>query len=174
MQRYFDTLADTLVGVWVPGWQPRAKVRENARAKFYFFDPGVVRTLANRVRDPLHDLEKGPLLETLLLHELRAAMVYLNTGGEITYWRTPAGVEIDFIWKRGDWAVAIEVKGAVRWQREFSSALHRALEGRMVSQAYGVYLGSQILRVGQVQVFPLQNFLKHLWAGSVLAGTKAG
>jgi predicted AAA+ superfamily ATPase len=168
VQRYFDTLVDTLVGVWVPGWRPRVKVRESAHPKFYFFDPGVVRTLANRVRDPLHDLEKGPLLETLVLHELRSAMSYLDVGGEISYWRTPAGVEIDFIWSRGDSTVAIEVKGAVRWQREFSSALQRALQAGMVSRAYGVYLGEQALQIGQVQVFPFQDFLKHLWAGDVL------
>jgi predicted AAA+ superfamily ATPase len=173
VQRYFDTLVGTLVGIWVPGWQPRAKVRETARAKFYFFDPGVVRTLANRVRDPLHDLEKGPLLETLVLHELRSAIAYLNLGGEISYWRTPAGVEIDFVWTRGDSAVAIEVKGAVHWQRKFSSALHRAMESRMVSKAYGIYLGDRALRIGQVQVFPLHDFLNRLWAGCVLSGTTA-
>ena len=81
---------------------------------------------------------------------------------------TPAGVEIDFIWSRGDSVVAIEVKSAVRWQREFSSALQRALQAGMVSRAFGVHLGGQALRVGQVQVFPLQEFLKRLWAGDVL------
>jgi predicted AAA+ superfamily ATPase len=74
----------------------------------------------------------------------------LPAGGEFSYWRTPAGVEIDFIWTRGDSAVAIEVKSAARWQREFTSRLHRALEEGMVSQVYGVYLGSQIQRIGQV------------------------
>jgi len=173
VQRYFDTLVDTLVGIWVPAWQPRAKVREAAHAKFYFFDCGVVRTLANRVRDPLHDLEKGPLLETLVLHELRSAMMYLGTGGEVCYWRTPAGVEIDFIWSRGDAAVAIEVKSATRWHREFSAVLQRALLERMVSRAFGVYLGSRALRIGPVQVLPVRDFLNGLWAGSVLVGSAA-
>jgi hypothetical protein len=57
----------------------------------------VTRTLANRVRDKLSDLEKGPLLETYILHEMRSAASYHNAGGEISYWRTPAGVEIGFI-----------------------------------------------------------------------------
>jgi predicted AAA+ superfamily ATPase len=169
VQRYFDTLIDTLVGVWVPGWQPRAKVREAVRAKFYFFDTGVVRTLANRLRDPLSDWEKGALLETFVLHELRAARAYINTGGEISYWRTPAGLEIDFIWVRGDKAVAIEVKGATQWRREYSRALRCALEEKTVSHGYGVYLGSRRLREGQVQVYPIQEFLKQLWSGDVLA-----
>jgi predicted AAA+ superfamily ATPase len=169
VQRYFDTLTDTLVGVWVPGWQPRAKVREAVRPKFYFFDTGAVRTLANRVRDPLTDWEKGPLLETYVLHELRAAVAYLNVGGEISYWRTPAGVEIDFIWARGDKAVAIEVKSAPQWRSGYSRPLQRALEEKTVTAGYGVYLGSRNLREGPVQIFSIQEFLKRLWAGDILA-----
>ena len=167
-QRYFDTLIDTLIGVWVPGWQPRAKVREAVRPKFYFFDAGVVRTLANRVRAPLSDLEKGPLLETFLLHELRSAMSYLNTGGEFSYWRTPAGVEIDFIWTRGDTAVAIEIKSSTSWHRKDSSALHRAIEGKLVSRACGVYLGGKELREGRVWMHTVSGFLKRLWGGEIL------
>lgn len=169
VQRYFDTLIDTLVGVWVPGWQPRAKVREAVRPKFYFFDTGVTRTLANRVRDKLNDLEKGPLLETYILHEMRSAAAYLNAGGEISYWRTPAGVEIDFIWVRGDTAVAIEVKAATVWRREYSSALSRALEEKLVSRAYGVYAGRIPLRQGKLRIYPVREFLKHLWAGDILS-----
>jgi uncharacterized protein len=173
VQRYFDTLADTLVGTWIPGWQPRAKVREAVRPKFYFFDSGVVRTLSNRVREPLADLENGPLLETFILHEMRAAIAYLNTGGEISYWRTPAGVEIDFVWARGDTTVAIEVKSAANWHSRHSSVLRRALEGRVVSRAFGVYLGRAVLREGGVYVFPLGEFLRQLWAGEILAASPA-
>jgi hypothetical protein len=104
-------------------WQPHAKVREAVRAKFYFFDAGVVRILANRVRDPLTNGEKGPLLETFRLHDIRAAAAHLNVGGEICYWHTPAGVEIDFIWARGDNAVVPEVKRGSQRRSEYSSPL---------------------------------------------------
>ncbi len=168
VQRYFETLVDTLVGIWVPGWQPRVKVREANRAKFYFFDTGVVRVLSNRLRESLADFEKGSLLETLLLHELRSAMMYLGVGGEITYWRTPAGVEIDFIWTRGDANIGIEIKSASVWQRKYSSALHRAVTDGMISRAYGIYLGDRVLREGEVHVFPVRDFLKALWQGRIL------
>jgi len=119
-------------------------VRESVKPKFYLFDTGVVRTLANRIRTPLSDLEKGSLLETFLLHELRAAASYLNLGGEFTYWRTPAGVEIDFIWTRGDVSVGIEIKSSTTWQRKHSSPLHRALEEKMLSKALGCIWGRAI------------------------------
>ena len=168
VQRYFDTLIDTLVGSWVPGWQPGTKVREAVRPKFYLFDTGVVRTLANRVRDPLSDLEKGTLLETFFLHEIRSAASHLNAGGEISYWRTPAGVEIDFIWARADTAVSFELKSVAHWQRKNSSALRRSVEDKMVSRAFGVYLGTYILHEGEIEVLPLQKFLSRLWTGKIL------
>jgi len=45
VQGYFEILVDTLVGVWLPAWRPRAKIKELAHPKFYFFDPGTVGTL---------------------------------------------------------------------------------------------------------------------------------
>ncbi|RME21447.1 MAG: ATP-binding protein, partial [Deltaproteobacteria bacterium] len=42
VQRFFTVLVDTLVGTWLPAWNPRLKVKEVSKPKFYFFDPGVV------------------------------------------------------------------------------------------------------------------------------------
>ena len=72
VQGYFGVLENTLIGTRLPAWQPRAKVKEARLPKFYFFDPGVVRGVSGRLREPLSDEERGKLLETLVLHELRA------------------------------------------------------------------------------------------------------
>lgn len=63
VQGYFEILVDTLVGTWLPAWRPRAKMKEVAHPKFYFFDPGVVRALAGRLREPVGAEERGHLLE---------------------------------------------------------------------------------------------------------------
>jgi predicted AAA+ superfamily ATPase len=57
-----------------------------------------MHTVANRLRAPLHDTEKGTLLETWVLHELRAHLQIAQCGGEINWYRTGGGVEVDFIW----------------------------------------------------------------------------
>jgi len=67
----------------------------------------------------------------------------------------------------------MEVKGASTWRREYSTPMRRALDEKMVSRAFGVYLGSQSLREDKVQVFPLQAFLEHLWAGHILEAARA-
>lgn len=97
VQGYFEALVDTLIGVWLPAWRRRAKVKEVGSPKFYLFDSGVSRALAGRLREPLEGVERGFLLETWILHELRAAIALQNLGGELRYWRTPSGSEVDFI-----------------------------------------------------------------------------
>jgi predicted AAA+ superfamily ATPase len=169
VQRYFDTLVGTLIGVWLPAWRPRRKVREVAHPKFFFFDPGVVRALLGKLRDPLESAERGHLLETLVLHELRAWMSIGNTGGTLSYWRTPSGSEADFVWTRGASSVGIEVKSAKQWKGEHGRVLHEMLEEKVVQKAFGVYLGREALKKGKLEILPLEGFLRRLEAGKVLS-----
>lgn len=169
VQRYFETLVDTLVGTFVPAWRPRAKVKETSHPKFYLFDTGVVRSLAQRLRDPLESVERGHLLETLVLHELRAHVSIANLGGKLAYWRTPTGSEVDFIWSRGRTAVGLEVKAATTWRAEHGRALQDLLAAKVVGRAFGVYLGREVLRDGGLDVLPFDEFARRLAAGQVLA-----
>jgi predicted AAA+ superfamily ATPase len=168
VQGYFEVLVDTLVGVWLPAWRPRAKVKEIGHPKFYFFDPGVARALAGRTREPMADDERGRLLETYVLHELRAWINRSGSGGELAYWRTPAGSEVDFVWTRGEARVGIEVKAARRWRRGEASALAELHQQRRLRAAFAVYLGHEPLVQGPLQVLPLEAFLARLGAGEVL------
>lgn len=165
---YFEALTDTLIGVWLPAWQRRAKVKEVASPKFYLFDPGVARALAGRLREPIDEMERGFLLETWILHELRAAIAYQNLGGSLHHWRTPSGSEVDFVWTRATRAVGIEVKAATRWKHGFGGPLKSLIEDRVVRSGIGVYTGTAELRDGPLHVLPLKRFLKELAAGTIL------
>ncbi len=168
VQRYFDTLVDTLVGTWVRPWKPQLKVRESAHPKFYFFDTGVVRALRRTLRDNITAEEKGSLLETLVLHELRAHNSIANLGGDIMYWRTPAKVEVDFIWQSGRKAVGFEVKASARWRTEHSKALKELLDKKQITKGYGIYLGDHPLVDGDIHILPLQTFQQSLAEGRLL------
>jgi predicted AAA+ superfamily ATPase len=168
VQGYFEILVDTLVGVWLPAWRPRAKVKELGHPKFSFFDPGAVRALAGRLREPPAGDERGRLLETYVLHELRAHLNRSACGGQLTYWRTPSGSEVDFVWSRGDTAVGIEVKVGNRWRHGDGSVLTQLHAERKLRKAFGVYLGHEQLRDGPVTVLPLDAFLDALHAGDVV------
>ena len=172
VQGYFEVLNDTLLGHWLPAWRPRAKVKEVQHPKFYLFDPGVVRALTRRLREPLEAAERGMLLETLVFHELRAQIAYSDCGGDLSYYRTPSGTELDFVWTRAGHAVGIEVKATERWRSEFSRALVELQSTGVIATAWGVYLGDRPLQAGSVRVLPLALFLGELAAGKVLVGRK--
>ncbi len=169
VQRYFDVLIDTLIGVWVRGWQPRVRIKETSHPKFYFFDCGVVRTLMGRDKEKVNDLEKGVLFETMVLHELAAADSYQGQAGRISYWRTPSGKEIDFIWSRGDRNIGIEVKSTTIWKSEWSRAMNELIDQGSLVNGFGVYQGKVRLRQGKVLILPFSEFVTALYDDSIFA-----
>ena len=127
-----------------------------------------MRALAGRLREPLERSERGPLLETYVLHELRARINVSDCGGDLSYWRTPSGAEVDFVWRRAAHAVGIEVKAADRWRADSGRSLRDLMGAGLVQRGFGVYLGDRELKDGRVRVLPLRRFLKALGAGQVL------
>jgi predicted AAA+ superfamily ATPase len=123
--------------------------------------------LLPRSRDGL--ASRSPLLlETWILHELRSAIAYKGLRGELRYWRTTSGSEIDFIRTRARRAVGIEVKAATQWRREFGGSLESLMEDRIVQAGFGVYTRAVELKGGLVRVLPRGKFLTELAAGRVL------
>ena len=173
---YFDVMRDTLIGHVLPAWRPGLKVREVAQPKFYWFDPGVARAAAGLLRDPADRMWQGMALETLIYHELR---VYNEVSGKhrpLSYYRTPAGVEVDFIieiaHRRPESpprVVAIEIKRSERWDRNMDKSMRRLAEtpGVKVDRMIGVYCGSRIYQFGDIKVLPAGDFVKALFDGDI-------
>jgi predicted AAA+ superfamily ATPase len=121
------------------------------------------------VRDPLDSLERGTLFETFVYNELRAATHYLDVGGEIFYYRTPAGVEVDLIWSRGKKAIGIEIKSATEWRSEHGKGLHDLLEQGKIQAAYGVYRGTRAYTDSRINILPFDLFSRRLFDGTFFA-----
>ncbi len=172
VQGYFEVLTDTLLGAWLPAWRPRAKVKEAQHPKFYLFDCGVVRALSHRLREPMDSAERGHLLETWVFHELRAHLAYSNCGGALSYYRTPSGTEVDFVWSRGKHHIGIEVKASTQWKPEHGRALRELRQQRTLTACHAIYLGDTPQRDGSVSVRPLHSFLTELSAGRILPKSK--
>lgn len=173
---YFAVLSDTLVGHILPAWRPGLKVREAAQPKFYWFDPGVARAAAGLLRDPTDRGWQGASLETLIFHELRVYNEISRQQRRLSYYRTPAGVEVDFIVEtegrktgRLPRVVAIEAKRAERWDRSWEKPLRSLseLSGVKVDRMIGIYCGSRSYYVDDLQVWPVGEFVKALHAGEV-------
>lgn len=173
---YFSILEDTLLGHFLPAFRPEAKVREKAHPKFYWFDPGVARGAANLLYDPVDGLWEGRALETAIFHELRVYNQIRSKHRRLSYYRTGAGAEIDFVVETGrrttaskSRLVCIEVKRASRWKREWEKA-GRSLAGSgavVVEKMFGVYCGNEAYSFDGFEVLPVKNFLEKLYAGDV-------
>lgn len=173
---YFAVLQDTLVGHVLPAWRPGLKVREAAQPKFYWFDPGVARAAAGLLLDPADRLWQGTALETLIYHELRVYDEVSRKHRPIAYYRTPAGVEVDFVIEtarrrpgKPPSVVAIEIKRAERWDRAWDKPMRglAGTSGVRVDRMIGVYCGSRTYLFDDVQVWPVTEFIKALYAGEV-------
>lgn len=176
VENYFGVLTDTLVGHFLPAWRPGLKVREATQPKFYWFDAGVARASAGLLRDPTDRLWQGAALETMVYHELRVYNEISRKQRPLHYYRTPAGVEIDFVIETAHRrpespprVIAVEVKRAERWDRAWEKPM-RSLEdnnGVTVERMFGVYCGSRSYQFDRVTVLPFADFIKALFAGEV-------
>lgn len=168
---YFDILVDTLLGEWLPAWRPRAKVKEVAQPKFFWFDTGVLHAAAGGFEQPMPSDWEGVLIEHLVLHELRSFMDYRGIRGSLGYWATPGGGEVDFVWWYGKQMVAIEVKSSRRYKSEFRKGV-RSLESGVTGRlrSFIVYRGERELVVDGTSVLPIESFLDRLWRGKIIDG----
>jgi predicted AAA+ superfamily ATPase len=173
---YFSILNDTLIGHILPAWRPGLKVREAAQPKFYWFDSGVARAAAGLLRDPADRTWQGTALETLIYHELRVYNEISRKHRPICYYRTAAGVEVDFIIETArrrqnlsPKVVAIEIKRAERWERRWNKPMRNlaATSGAKVGRMIGVYCGPRSYRFDDIEVWPVEDFLKALFSGEV-------
>lgn len=161
---YFEVLEDLLLSVRLPVFTKRAKRATVQHPKFYYFDAGVFRTL--RPKGPLDSVEEmdGAALETLVMQELRATNANQRLGYELSYWRTRAGEEVDFILYGERGLIAIEVKRSSRFRSADLKGLRRFGEDYRVARRYLFYTGTERHEVDGISVVPLEQALLDLRA----------
>ncbi len=173
---YFSVLVDTLMAHFLPPYRPGLKVREAAHPKFFWVDAGIARAAAGLLRDPVDRIWKGMSLETLLFHELRVYNAAHGKHRPLTFYRTPAGSEIDFVIEtqkqrpgRRAHVVCVEAKLSPRWDRKWERAMRDLSEsgGIEVDKMIGVYTGERVYRFDKLDVWPVEEFLRNLHRGNV-------
>ncbi|MYN67609.1 MAG: ATP-binding protein [Acidobacteria bacterium] len=170
VQNHFAILTDTLIGYWLPAWKLKSATKQVRQSKFYFFDGGVVRALSGRLPYPPTLEERGPLVETLILNEIRAFLSYTGRHYRPHYWRSYDDAEVDVLCETAAGFVAIEIKATTRWDRRFNRGLHRVRQhlAPHATTCFGVYLGQRAALWDDVRILPALDFLKRLWDGEVL------
>lgn len=165
----FDLLDDLLIAFRLPVFQRRAKRAVTAHPKFYFFDAGVFRAIRpTGPLDPAAEID-GAAIETLVAQELRATNDGLGLGYAMSFWRTRAGEEVDFVLYGPRGFHGIEVKRSSRFSDDDLRGLRAFGEDYPEATRLFLYGGSRRYRIDNIEVIPLAEALPSL--PSLLAGT---
>ncbi len=167
---YFEILVDTLIGHWLPAFRKRVKRRLILAPKFYFSDVGVVNHLARRGALQRGSELYGKALENWVFHELNSFLAYTEVDKELTYWRLPSGIEVDFVLR--DMEVAVEVKASARVRTGHLKGLRSLAEEHPQAQnRILVCLEPRAWRTEDgIDILPAEDFARRLWEGELTRG----
>jgi uncharacterized protein len=169
---YFDILDDLLLGYRLPVFTKRAKRQIVQHPKFYFFDVGVYQILRPRGLLDSQEEVDGAALETLFLQELRALNDYYELDFQLYYWRTRAGVEVDFVVYGPKGFFAFEIKRGRKVSRQDSYGLRALQEEYPEVKSFLLYGGEHRQYYENITVLPFVEALKNLL--EILNGTFSG
>ena len=166
---YIEVLEDTLLTFRLPAYRAKLRVREQKHPKLYWVDPGLVRAVQKQ-HGPLSPGEKGPLFEGWIASILRAYRDYRGLFDDFYYW-APAGrsrVEVDFLLKRADSFVAIEVKSGVAVRKQSLGGLRAVAKLPAMIRRICVYTGSHDrVTADGIQILTVKSFLALLESGKI-------
>jgi len=159
---YFQIVEDLLIAMQIPPFTRRAQRRLVMHPKFYFFDAGLYRAL--RPKGPLDVQEEvdGPVLETLILQNIRAINDSLHLEYEIYFWRTSNGLEVDFVLYGPKGLYAIEIKRSRSLSRKDLNGLKAFQEEYPEAVCWMVYGGDHKQHLDNILAIPFAEFLTSL------------
>ncbi len=112
---YFSILEDTLIGFFLEPFNNSFRKRLSAKPKFYYFDPGVVRSLIRQLSLPLRvgTSSYGEIFEHFIIVECFKLATYYKPEYRFSYLRTKNDVEIDLVVERPGLPILfIEIKSS--------------------------------------------------------------
>jgi predicted AAA+ superfamily ATPase len=162
VENYFDLLEDLLLAVRLPVFTRKAKRKVVSHPKFFFFDSGVYRTL--RPKGPLDSEAEidGAALETLVMQSLRAESSNAGLDYEFSYWRTPTGVEVDFVLYGEHGLHAFEVTRSPVFRESDLEGLRLFCEDYPQAEGHLFYGGTKRYRFGPIEVVPIEEGIRSL------------
>ena len=160
IREYFHILEDTLIGSVLEPFTGTVKRKAISTAKFYFFDIGVSNILAERSYIKLKTELFGKAFEHFIFLELKAYLHYSRNKNKLTFWRSKAGHEVDFL--VGD-RIAIEVKGTDKVSSKHLKGLMTLAEDVDLRQKIVISLDPTPRTMGDINIYPYRIFLEKLW-----------
>ena len=166
IREYFHILEDTLIGSMLKAYTGTVKRKAISTAKFYFFDIGVSNILAERSYIKIKTELFGKAFEHFIFLELKAYLHYSRNRNKLTFWRSKAGHEVDFMIGDG---IAIEVKGTDKVSGKHLKGLKALAEDIDLNQKIVISLDPTPRMIGDINIYPYRIFLEKLWNNEVIS-----
>jgi uncharacterized protein len=165
---FVEILEDLLLGFRLQVFTKRARRHLVQHPKFYYVDAGVFRSL--RPKGPLDMPEEigGAALEGLVAQHLRAWIAYGKGDFQLHFWRTKAGLEVDFIVYGDSTFAAIEVKSSKSVFSKDVKPLLAFQEDYPQAKACLLYGGQERVKIDGILCVPCAEFLQQLVPNSPL------
>jgi len=167
VKEYFTILEETMLGFYLPSYTNVVKRRVIQSPKFYFFDVAIPNHLLRRV--PLQQGTDiyGHALEHLVIQELRAYLSYRHNDKSFSYWHTLDNkYEVDAV--IGQAEVGIEIKSSRNVSSRDTKGLKAFGEEYPAAKLYLLSLEERPRKLNNVEVWPVEQFLKRLWAEKII------
>lgn len=165
VKEYFAILVETLIGFTFPAFTHRVKRRVIQSPRFFYFDVGIANFLLKRSRLRPGSPEFGHAFEHFIIQEIIAYHGYSEKSGNISYWRTTSGYEVDVI--IGDAEVAIEIKSSEEVQSRHTRGLKAFSEEFPDARLIMVSLDKMPRLMNGIEIYPALEFLARLWNGTI-------
>ncbi len=160
--RYFDVLADTLIGYQVFPFEECIESADLVKhSKLYFFDPGVYNSLIGNFI--VSEDRIGPLAEQAIYTQIIHSAKSFDKSVEVSSFRTRGGFEIDFIVNIEGHIFPIEVKSTDNLQdNDVKNLKYFSRYYSKKHVPYLLHLGFQRKKVNGIWCLPWQEGLKEM------------
>lgn len=156
---WLSIVEDLLIAYRIPVFQRRAQRLLVSQPKFYYFDAGIYRSLRpSSILDNASELD-GMALEGLVCQHIRAWIDYTQASHELFFWRTKAGLEVDFVvfGELGLWA--LEVKNSQNIHPADLRSLEHFKQDYPEAQCALLYCGQERQIKKGILCLPCEEFL---------------
>ncbi|MCI5064117.1 AAA family ATPase [bacterium] len=165
VREYFQILEDTLLGFHLPPFHRSVRKRQRQNPRFYLFDNGVQRALANLLTIPLSPRTSayGDAFESWLISEVHRLIHYAENDFILSYLRTKDDAEIDLIIERPGMKTAlVEIKSTNEVTPESLATLNRFAKDMPDCAAYCLSQDPHPKKIELVTALPWQKGLQEL------------
>ena len=165
VQKYFKILEDTYLGILLEPFSYSIRKRQAKNPKFYFFDCGVQRALAQTLGGELKpkSYDFGIAFESFVINEINRLQHYGEKYYRLSFLRTKDDAEIDLILERPNLPTAlIEIKSTNLVTEKHVLTLQKFAKDFQNCEPFCLSLDPNAKKIGNVSALHWQKGLQEL------------